>query len=950
LAELAKANLYAVQFLDSTRGWVAGDRGAFFGTSNGGSLWTPTQPAVKGTGESSFRSISFSDSKTGCLLPERSYYVLCTEHGGIDWQRVHPSFNSILVSEILDAEILTAHISGKQFFCLYRFPKRAATLLVKTRGGFKDEEWVIPADLTRRLYVFENGRALVIGDNGIIFEVRTGEPKSVARPIAFPAHVDLLAIDGAATRFAWIVGRGGAIFSSTDAGLNWRPQTSGVTTDLDAVAFADERTGWAAGKDGTILATLDGGATWIRQSRPLAAGGAAAGPDPSHPGMLPAPWYYLSLLLVALVLAPALRPPLPVEEPEPSVADLLISDRPLESGDTDAFDFTAVARGLSRFLRNEKTQPPLTLAVTGEWGSGKSSLMNLLRADLKRYGFRPVWFNAWHHQKEQHLLASLLEAVRAQAIPPLWRLEGISYRWRLLRTRWGRYWPVMLVLSLLFAVSAGYLMSHRQQLLDLPPSSADWVTAIKSLGDPAKHGSEFAFLASFAGLATALWKGAKGFGVNPASLLARASSRSRIRDLEALTGFRQRFAAEFRDVTSALNPRTMLILIDDLDRCKPDLVLEVLEAVNFLVSSGDCFVVMGMDRWRVVRCVGLSFKDVADALLDPAAPEAVDAFSREQGARRRQIEFAQQYLEKLINIEVPVPVPSADQSEKLIAAVEPPQTREALSQRRSTAVRAGLRRTLPLVAASALLLLAFWYGFARIGPSSTQSAGWKGSGGSTIARPSAKDAFVAGPTAYGGVRPAPNAAAPARAISVIQGEPVEPHTRLLLLLLVALLGLGLWRLSIRPEIEIRDSHEFEQALAAWHPLVFAKRNTPRSVKRFVNRVRYLAMLQRRDLRDVTFQDRLASWFRRRLGRYAPPTAEQRESPIPEHILVALSAIEFCREEWLRDDRLLHDFAGFLSQQDIPATLKESLADSRWRFSLEKYRAEYLRMSEGVHVS
>jgi predicted KAP-like P-loop ATPase len=87
------------------------------------------------------------------------------------------------------------------------------------------------------------------------------------------------------------------------------------------------------------------------------------------------------------------------------VAELLVSDRPLQAGEPDPLEFNAVAFGLSRFLRNENTQPPLTIAITGEWGTGKSSLMNLLQADLKRYGFRPVWFNAWYHQKSASAFA-----------------------------------------------------------------------------------------------------------------------------------------------------------------------------------------------------------------------------------------------------------------------------------------------------------------------------------------------------------------------------------------------------------------------------------------------------------------------------------------------------------------------------------------------------------------
>ncbi|HEY7496273.1 MAG TPA: P-loop NTPase fold protein [Candidatus Tectomicrobia bacterium] len=172
-----------------------------------------------------------------------------------------------------------------------------------------------------------------------------------------------------------------------------------------------------------------------------------------------------------------------------------------------------------------------------------------------------------------------------------------------------------------------------------------------------------------------LWKGVRAFGVNPASLMATMSGGASLRALKAQAGFRYQFAAEFQEVTRALNPYSMVILIDDLDRCRPENVLEVLETVNFLVSSGDCFVIMGMALDRVERCVGLHCKDVAEELLDDNAPpielaaeQPADTVADE--GRKKRAEFARQYLEKLINIEVPVPIPTADESRGLIVSQE----------------------------------------------------------------------------------------------------------------------------------------------------------------------------------------------------------------------------------------------------------------------------------------
>jgi hypothetical protein len=40
----------------------------------------------------------------------------------------------------------------------------------------------------------------------------------------------------------------------------------------------------------------------------------------------------------------------------------------------------------------------------------------------------------------------------------------------------------------------------------------------------------------------------------------------------------------------------IVVFIDDLDRCRPDKVVEVLEAINIVLTSCNFFVVVGMVR------------------------------------------------------------------------------------------------------------------------------------------------------------------------------------------------------------------------------------------------------------------------------------------------------------------------------------------------------------------
>ncbi len=58
------------------------------------------------------------------------------------------------------------------------------------------------------------------------------------------------------------------------------------------------------------------------------------------------------------------------------------------------------------FIKN--SEPPFTLAVDAEWGNGKTIFIEMLRAHLSKEGFRSVFFNAWECDFCEDPLAPLI--------------------------------------------------------------------------------------------------------------------------------------------------------------------------------------------------------------------------------------------------------------------------------------------------------------------------------------------------------------------------------------------------------------------------------------------------------------------------------------------------------------------------------------------------------------
>lgn len=971
--------LLSVQFMaDGRRGWAMGDGRTILATTDGGESW---RPQASGGWKHPWSGQFLADGLRGWAVGDAGT-ILRTVDGGKTWRPADP----ILSLEVRASPPVILHSvwfleDGLRGWAV----GSGSTILATVDGGktWQPQASLDPADLRGVQFLADGRRGWAVGSEGTLLATTDGG--QTWRRQASGSTEELYAVqfleDGPR---GWAVGSGGTILATADGGMTWQPQVSGSKEDLRGVQFLEDgQQGWAVGGRGTILATADGGRTW----RPHAIGGTdwlysvqfledgrrgwvvgqeftilstTDGGQTWHKVQYrryPAPWYWPACILALALAWLALRHR--PKSAETTIADLLASDRPLRPGDPDALDFSAIALGVSRFLRNPRTEPPLTLAVSGEWGTGKSSLMNLIRHDLAKAGFATVWFNAWHHQKGEQLLASLFANLRAQASPKAFSRAGLRFRLNLLARRSRRHWLLALALAGFGGLALAFLLSEASHLgqafRDFSAQGGWTVDRGQALLE------SIPVLGGLATVLVSVYRAAQGFGLDPSKLIASVAAGTG-KPVPLHPGARFQFAREFEDVTAALKPGRLVIFIDDLDRCSKENVVEVLESINFLVSSGDCYIVLGMAREWVEICVALGFKELAEETSAAEDPE---------GHRDHRREFARKYLQKLVNIEVPLPRLDAGDSLRLLPRGAEEEALPSLLEqgwRGFSAWIHGWRNALVLAGLAAFGLAVGWglkprfagwieantLPVAATPPARTQAlelpvdrrllpaAGGLPAGlsaGDAPAPPEGTELVLrtdwealekgivlgrAGEAEWVlKYRPGPFVGPPAPPVKPVKpSEPIDrerhenpkepeptaapPYTPgqdnaastawLPVAPGLVFAGLALGWLLRSPVKLTEDSDDFLTALALWHPWIAAACPTPRLVKRFLNRLRYLAMRHRPP------EPAPAPWHRRVLGRlrHSPPESPA-EAGFDERALVALGAIYEFRREWVVAD-------------------------------------------------
>lgn len=235
----------------------------------------------------------------------------------------------------------------------------------------------------------------------------------------------------------------------------------------------------------------------------------------------------------------------------------LLSNLPIEklTTETDYLGILDKGKLISEFLKGSKGEfhEIKMFSLYGNWGSGKSSLMKFLENELKS-DFNTFFFEAWEFEKDENLAMSLLEFVTKKSEDKTESLAGdiLKYGGRILR----------------------------------------------GLGKSIK-------------INIPLFPNGPAIDLEPAAFVEEMTKNEQLSFYEALEGFKKEFVRMEDFLTKGDSPKYNIIFIDDLDRCEPDQVLNLLSAIKLFFTYGKKTIFFcGVDKKAVEEAVKTKYGEV----------------------------------------------------------------------------------------------------------------------------------------------------------------------------------------------------------------------------------------------------------------------------------------------------------------------------------------------------
>ena len=117
---------------------------------------------------------------------------------------------------------------------------------------------------------------------------------------------------------------------------------------------------------------------------------------------------------------------------DPKIDGITISENPIHNWREDRYDFSPVAHSISKTILKIKAPNGEVLALTGKWGSGKSSCINIVKEDLKDKNLIISEFNCLWFKDDDNLAFSFLQNIititKRFSLPAATELKHLAFQ------------------------------------------------------------------------------------------------------------------------------------------------------------------------------------------------------------------------------------------------------------------------------------------------------------------------------------------------------------------------------------------------------------------------------------------------------------------------------------------------------------------------------------------
>lgn len=272
----------------------------------------------------------------------------------------------------------------------------------------------------------------------------------------------------------------------------------------------------------------------------------------------------------------------------------------------DLLNYSSIAETIVKTILANK-EKPITIGVHGDWGAGKSSILEMIETAFKENEkVVCLKFNGWSFQGFEDAKISLLEGIVTSLI------EKRSL-WEKAKTKIVDVFRSIDLLKL--AKRAGGLaLTYYSGFAGIGLLEAAKNKITDFIAKPEEH----------------LTKEKLGAVAAEIGGLIKAPEETK-RVPQELRSFNKAFG----DLLEAADVDQLVVLIDDLDRCLPEVAIDTLEAIRLFVNTKKTAFVIGADEEMIENAVKKHFDGFTDSEVGKG--------------------WAKNYLEKLIQIPFRIP-------------------------------------------------------------------------------------------------------------------------------------------------------------------------------------------------------------------------------------------------------------------------------------------------------